>query len=58
MAANIFRSGKLLEIGLMFASAIYHALVSLLKHQHMATVMVYWHIISKMDNMVNYHLMD
>jgi hypothetical protein len=48
--------GKFLETGLMFANAAYHVLVSLLRLQHMAIVMVRWHIILEKDITVKHHL--
>jgi hypothetical protein len=43
---TIFQNGTHLETGLMFVN-VYHVLVNLLRLQHMRTVMVCLHIISK-----------
>ena len=41
----------------MFVSVVYHALVSLLRHQHMVTAMLYWRTMLEVDIMVKYRLM-
>jgi hypothetical protein len=43
--------------GLMYAIAVYHVLVCLLKLQLMMIVWVYWHIILRWGIMVKHHLM-
>ena len=57
MTLILYQIGKLLETGLMYAIAVYHVLVCLLKLQLMMIVWVYWHIILRREIMVKHHLM-
>jgi hypothetical protein len=41
----------------MSVSVVSHALVSLLRHQHMVTAMLYWRTMLEVDIMVKYPLM-